>query len=1127
MNQRSNTAPAGFSLVVSLIVLTLLAILVTGFLSSTAVDRATAHAFASKTQAETVAATGANQAISMLREYITKYPDSVTTWESLATTAAGPNPVEGTMLYYYNQTPPTNFDAGAAAAPVRYMLPLMSRGVDANGALLGPVLATTAGKTNALGSEAWLENSTVVGSTTVEANTIDLNRRRFNTDTEGWIGSAPKVANTPPKPYRARWIEVKSPTEKRTDASGHLTTTPKTTGRYAFWIEDESFKTNLNFVGRGLKAPSAGKPLGRGGEAAENLLLKTDFSASPTPAPLPQQIASLIPLQGILTSARAPVGIGYDKVASDLFTLRTNLAGTRLPDFRSYNQIQGSDGGAFRLADDTKFLTTVFSGGLNLSRHGSQRLNLNGLKFDKRYDDREGLTNAELQDGIDRVVSSIRYHTPKFGERMFRLTTGSTAAELNVESVKTRQSQRNINYSDIYAYKIAANIRDYIDPDPLPTVIMSGGTVASRAVPTQSLPSTEGTLSDLWALGKDSAPFLQEAVARYRSTYTASRYTLQVDYYIEFWNMTEQDVSVNDLKGDPFIEVFFQVGWIDQGTGGTLTSDSGKRPERTTDRARRRFVMHLSRAQKNGAPLVFKAKTCTVVTSDPSYQQTPAAVGDAAPFSGGYKVANIYYCPVDDPNSRDFRGPCSTSGIRPQFISQGGSSTPQDYETEIFMGNDTGLIESQPAPISHGGLEPLTATVQKENRKTAPIRDEWYGGTLLGNGTSPSQMGDPRTNTEALIFTRFNGGTAEPDQGRYFNDTSNTRFSLGLPNSMYVWPSLNNPWKDFYRGWDGKTNSVDFTPINFPAAAVVANAPMTSIGQLGDIFDPAREKGGVGSLDVEGARGGGRTLRIGQPDYRVEHDAQNRLVPNSPSQAWAAWRLCDHLSVTNELYLPGVININGLKRDNGAALRAACSGISIFEAARTNPVITSASTTRNQDVDLDTSESAAATSPSLNSLISQAMVRFSTDLGPFRERGEISELPLFNTGSAYLPGATGPQDMTLTFDRTREELVRRTIEMITTRGSVFSAYVVGQSISEGNNGKYAVTGTQQMKVTFQLIPKLKINRFNAAPSATLGEFQVPAEGFEPKNVNATDPKSVQSRFAKPDEYDIQILQVSY
>jgi hypothetical protein len=1103
MKRPPHHAPTGFSLVITLIILTLLSILVVSFISTSALERTTARAFASKAAAELAAQTATNQAMSLLTERITQFPDSATVWDSIALPGGSSNTdFEGTVLYYTEHQ--TDAEERNNPASARRLLPLVSRGVDSNGQLLGEV--DVASKATALGTVAWTND-----------NSIDLNRPRSNTDAAGWIGSAPSKpgdpARTKPQPFRARWIDVKG-------QSG--VTKDKTVARYAFWVEDESFKVNLNMLDNNLSNTTASG--GRSSEILETKRLDTT-------KPLPPQLAGLVPIQGLLRSARASGD--RDTLASKVKDLRDGWFGKQLFELRAFNQADTSS----NLGDETKFLATIYSGGLNVSRHGTQRVNLNGLGFDKPLT-AISPTDAEINKQLQQVIETIKFHAPRFGQRFYRASTATDAATLNAQSVTTARQTT-------YLHKIAANIRDYIDPDSQPTLITSSGTVAPRpatlddAKALLAMSANPGT-NVYWAQGKDGAPYLQEAVVRFRSSCNdaTKRYNLKVDYYLEFWNMTDRDIYAKTQTdtsrrhlNDAFVKIADPVGWFGhEGGTPTLTADNSPTGNPSPGRD---VIIDLSNAvflggsSANGgtaAPdgVVFKAGACTVITTDPD-ELLPFSSGSgpgSCYTTGGLKKANTYYCSVIT-GKREFAGPVPNQtgpvasrcdGIWPQF--RDGATLQEDYGTEVILANAFGYIDSNPYTISKGGgpnVAYLSAGTPGSPQKTS--RDDTYGGTLFGNGNSPSQLGDPRTNNEQLLFTRYKaGGTAEPDQTRYYNPTVSDlyRFSLGWPNSRYLFPYLKSgsgdQWRDYYKVWTKTNNN---TPNDAPevpnadadtAPVFVANENLKSIGQLGDIFDPARLPGN-GTIDITGSRGGGRTFKIGQKDDLIDMSTATAL-----SQQWASWRLTDFFGISSDLYQPGLININGLLRDNGAALRATCYGLTLKAVSQ---AATAAAPTVTVAATFNSEESATV---GLQKLIDQATLRLKNNPATlpsyFRERGEISDLALYNAATNDLLSSA---KMSESFDRTREELFRRLAELITTRGNVFTVYAAAQAITEASDGKTHVTGEHWVKTTFALLPKKADNT----------DFQIKQETWNPSDATART-----QRFAKPDHYDIQLLQVS-
>ena len=185
--------------------------------------------------------------------------------------------------------------------------------------------------------------------------------------------------------------------------------------------------------------------------------------------------------------------------------------------------------------------------------------------------------------------------------------------------------------------------------------------------------------------------------------------------------------------------------------------------------------------------------------------------------------------------------------------------------------------------------------------------------------------------------------------------------------------------------------------------------------------------------------------------------------------------------------IPGLINPNGFLRDGGAAMRAALQGMRFMASP-------------------DGSTNTAGRPVNVTNVVGALLTRMTNVAGTgvptgglnvLWERGELSELPLFNTAST-LSGV----NMQQAFDRGREELVRRSIEMTTTRGSVFSVYAIGETL-QGTN----VTSTARLKQTFEVIPQF-------AASALNDSFAVDAAG-------------IAARFAAPTNYTVRVLATSY
>src|ERR1700730_2815547 len=982
-------ARGGFALIVTVIILSLLAIMAVAFLSSSRVERATARGVADKTKADMIAQTAVNTAIARLTDNLSTYPDSATTWETL-------NGNPATIVYYRDKTPEQG-----AGSPMN-VFPLVS------GATVQPIATKTSSFPTTLN----------------DSNSFDLNHARFSGDTQGWIGAPPGAASRPS--YRGPWVNV-------TDSAS------KVTGRYAYWIEDESFKANANLMGNTLRGSST---LGN--------------------AP------SQIPFQGVfktvLTSGNP------DTIANDTVTLRANFPSSAFFEYRALNHVKNQP----TLADSIKFEATIFSGTSNLSRSGFKRSNLNKVVADS--------ANATaIRKQLDQIIQAITHQLPNLSQRFYR--NGSDKNSLDVTSTGSPSNQT------IYLNKVAANIRDYIDTDSQPTIVNNDSslTINVGAIPTHSFPDGGAFgANEAVAIGKESTPSLQEYMVRVKQIEPKTRpvatanYNIEIDHYIEFWNMTDKDISLSNLGWDadplkdrhPFFRIANQFGWISYG-GTDIPADPS-----------RDFSIPLSSFKNSsGANVVFPAGTATVLTTDPV---------DLPPTFTGIDPTRVFRAPVGVPADqyRVYKGTCNRKTVsgHPHLDAQTrptASSTASDMETEILLGNDNGILESFGTPAVYY----ITVNADDGTTTTNTVRidtTKWYfrASSLKGNksGATPSQTGDPRTNNEQLSLT---SSVANEDQTAYKLEV----FDATPPFDNASFTTLNSKFVDPTLWTDPAANVTD----SAHAPTVIDNAALTSIGQLGNIFDPVRSIGVSGDITL--SRGGGRTFKIGQPDDLWDGNS------NSASREWTAWRLTDTFTNTDSVQLDGRININGMNRDNGVALKTALYGYSFAPVPDSDPSLA------GNGFDTDPTDP----NDKINQIIKQMQARLANDataysgvfkntIGPFAERGELSELPMFNSGTDLVTGVNTAS----VYDRGREELFRRLIELITTRGNIFTVYASGQSLIPQSTGNPVVTSTSQIKVTFRIEP--------------IWSAGTPTDPYDP-----TDSTAVTNRFKAPDKYAIKIL----
>ncbi len=999
---------AGFALVITLITIALLTIMAVAFLTSASLDQATARAAANKANADLAAQTAINSAIGRLTDNLTNYSDSATTWERVKQ-AGGSVQFEGTTLYYRDKSPD---DATGGALSPLHALPLIS------GAK--PVLIPTTPQTPAQRESNLRGALPTDGKAALDAtNSFDLNHARSSADTQGTIG-APFGATSRPE-FRGQWVD-------QTDADG------KVTSRYAYWVEDESFKANVNLMG---VTPRGSATLGNN----------------------PAQI----PLQGLFSALAFS---DPDGTANAIFNARSNFPGGLFFEFRAVDQATSST-----IAESSKFESTIFSGTSNLSRTGSKRINLNKVVADST-------DPAAIRSQLDQIIKAISYQAPNFAQRFYR--TGSDKNSLDVTDTGTPSDRV------IYLNKIAANIRDYIDTDSQPTIVNrdSGLTINIGAPPMHSLPGGGASGdNEVVAIGKEAVPFLNEYMLRvkqivFNSTGTSAAYKIELDHYLEFWNMTTKDITLDDLGPQPFLRIANQFAWDATGSSPIQGDDIPEDPSRD-------FSVPLSAFKDaNNNPLVFKAGAATVLTTDPSslpaefnidnsrlFKPTTGVPADAFRVFQGttYKRSSGNYFQL-------------TSEMRPNV-------NGSDSSTELILGNENGVIDSFGAP-SVADMSVDINTAEKMDTSKWHFRDSSLAGTIgtTFDPATPSQPGDPRTTDEQMSLSI----ASDDDHTRYISRLSTStvpgKATITALNASTVDPSR---WPD-----PSADTSQSAHATAAYAPAVIANAQLTSIGELGNIFDPTRLVGVSG--DIKHSRGGGRTLKIGQPE---RYDAATNPTglwdgdSNSASREWASWRLADIFSTNDVVQLDGRINVNGLNRDGGAALKAALYGYAFQPSPVSDPQIAGMT----------------LTDPSIQKLVNQLGARLSNDgitysqfsatSGPLFERGELSELPLFNSG----PDLAGV-DMATVYDRGREELFRRLAELTTTRGNIFTVYAAGQSLippPTGSSNPPTVTATSQVKVTFRIDPQWA----GGTP---------PSDPFDPTQT---------ARFNKPDTYAIKILYV--
>jgi hypothetical protein len=288
---------------------------------------------------------------------------------------------------------------------------------------------------------------------------------------------------------------------------------------------------------------------------------------------------------------------------------------------------------------------------------------------------------------------------------------------------------------------------------------------------------------------------------------------------------------------------------------------------------------------------------------------------------------------------------------------------------------------------------------------------------------------------------------ANPNLGNFSTDTNKTPLELSDEASS--------------------SNTYNSNLDSYNAPFFINNSPMKSIGELGNIFDPVQasdtgEPGNPKSSSGKGVGvfgpGGGRHLRIGQPE------------PDLDTNPWdedgkRAIQLID-LFTTNAVVtgnyptFPGRVNINTASREVLAAL---FYGISI----KSDKGIYHDSSGNEQvdEIPMMTAQKSLA--------LADQIIKERTDNGPFKRLSDLHRISSFwNRADAFeptlgtpVPGE--PDAIPRVMDRAREELFSKTVNLITTQSRAFRIYVVGQSLNNDQSINSTSYGEVIVEVDFE------------------------------------------------------------
>src|ERR1700730_5889473 len=417
---------AGFALAITLVLMALIIVIVVAYLASTRIERSTSSVYANRLRAKIHADSSLTAAIHLLRES-TRYGNYITAMPA-------PSPTPGSIYTeIYRPTDPADPNHGVkvddylqlsnAAGEI-----LVSRATAGSSSGPDPRPSPDVVPTPLPASSPFALPSPSPALS--PGNSYDFNQ--IVTVGSG-IGRLVQPSPSPtPSPAFGQWVNVSNNASPR-----------EVIGRYAFYIEDESMKVNVNYVGNNIGGSN----------------MRVNDLSSPIPASTPtSQIQEIDPSAILPTTA--------SRATADTTLTGLGNAGSRLPSLSPLGLLTQWA----TTFPDYAHLATAFSEDDNTTARGWRRLDLNALA--------SGVSgNAPKAAVATRIANWIR-----------DAWTGPTP----IANLQDYQM-----FGDDWLRKqIAANIVDYIDTDNTPTdmgdIVPSGFSIAVPVIGFKKTPYLAG-----------------------------------------------------------------------------------------------------------------------------------------------------------------------------------------------------------------------------------------------------------------------------------------------------------------------------------------------------------------------------------------------------------------------------------------------------------------------------------------------------------------------------------------------------------------------------------------------------------------------------------------------------------
>lgn len=463
---------SGFALAVTLVLMALIVIVIVAYLANTRTDRSTASIYSNQLRAKIVAESGLAAATKLLADN-SRYGNYIT-----AMPAPSPSPAS---IYTEVYRPTLAADTTKAVADDYLQL------TNAAGEVLASRAATPTGtpQVDPRPTPVMIPSSgpfTIADPGFTAANSYDFNQIvRLGSDTSG------RLVYPTPTPAYGQWVRVRN-------SNNELA------GRYAFFIEDESMKANVNVTGNNLGAGGAN--------------LRVNDMTLPSPPAAATQIEEVDPT-GVLASSPAPTP---DRTAAMTALGSLGASGSRLPTASSLALLAPWNAQPAPTPFSTYAnLVTALSTDDDTTAKGWPRLDLNALV-------------ASATDNPSKVAVANR-----IANWMRDAWTGPALAGLAPYQLFNNARLRQ---------QVAANIVDYIDTDDVPTdmgdIVPDGYAIAVPVIGIEKIPHLVA-VEVIYQASNSTCPSPPVA-----GTYTA---TIQMKIQLRFINLYESTLDLAPTMG--------------------------------------------------------------------------------------------------------------------------------------------------------------------------------------------------------------------------------------------------------------------------------------------------------------------------------------------------------------------------------------------------------------------------------------------------------------------------------------------------------------------------------------------------------------------------------------------------